>query len=76
MRVLFNTYPVAFDCPGGGEMQLLKCKQALESLGVEVLLFDPWRPQFEQVDVVHYFSVQGGSMNFCDYVKRLSGCRW
>lgn len=72
MRVLFNTYPVAFDCPGGGEIQLLKSKQALEALGVEVLLFDPWRPQFDRVDLVHYFSVQGGSMNFCDYVKRLS----
>ncbi len=71
MRVLFNTYPVAFDCPGGGEIQLLKCKQSLEALGVDVVLFDPWRPQFDRVDLVHYFSVQGGSMNFCDYVKRI-----
>ena len=71
MRVLFNTYPVAFGCPGGGEIQLLRSKQALEALGVEVLLFDPWRPQFESVDVVHYYSVQGGSMNFCDYVKNI-----
>ncbi len=71
MRVLFNTYPVAFGCPGGGEVQLLKCRQALEALGVEVLLFDPWKPQFDSVDLVHYFSVQGGSMNFCDYVKRI-----
>lgn len=47
------------------------CKVALEALGVDVLLFDPWKPQFDQVDLVHYFSVQGGSMNFCDYVKRL-----
>jgi glycosyltransferase involved in cell wall biosynthesis len=71
VRVLFNTYPVAFDCPGGGEVQLLRCKQALESLGVEVVLFDPWKPQFGRVDLVHYFSVQGGSMNFCDYVKKI-----
>jgi len=71
VRVLFNTYPVAFGCPGGGEIQLLKCSRALESLGVEVLLFDLWKPQFEAVDLVHYFSVQGGSMNFCDYVKRI-----
>jgi glycosyltransferase involved in cell wall biosynthesis len=71
VRVLFNTYPVAFGCPGGGEIQLLKCRAALEALGVEVLLFDPWRPRFDRVDLVHYFSVQGGSMNFCDYVKRI-----
>jgi len=28
-----------------------------------------WRPRFD-VDAVHYFSVQGGSMNFCAHVKR------
>jgi glycosyltransferase involved in cell wall biosynthesis len=70
MRVLFNTYPVAFDCPGGGEIQLLRNKEGLERLGVEVILFDPWHPQFDRVDLVHYFSVQGGSMNFCGHVKR------
>ena len=70
MRLLFNTYPAAFDCPGGGEVQLLECKAALERLGVEVLLYDQWNPQFEGVDAVHYFSVQGGSANFCEFVKR------
>ncbi|HEY2894909.1 MAG TPA: glycosyltransferase [Pirellulales bacterium] len=70
MRVLFNTYPVAFDCPGGGEIQLLKCREAVQTLGIDVLLFDPWRPQLDRVDLVHYFSVQGGSMNFCAHVKR------
>ena len=69
MRVLFNTYPVAFDCPGGGEIQLLKSREALVEAGVEVLLFDPWHPQFDRVDVVHYFSVQGGSSAFCGHVK-------
>ncbi len=70
MRALFNTYPVAFACPGGGEIQLLRCRESLAALGVDVTLYDPWRPQFGSADVVHYFSVQGGSMNFCDYVKR------
>lgn len=68
MRVLFNTFPVAFDCPGGGEIQLLKCKEALEAIGIEVLLYDLWKPQLDHVDIVHYFSVQGGSSNFCNYV--------
>ncbi|MEO0648300.1 MAG: glycosyltransferase [Cyanobacteria bacterium J06650_10] len=68
MRVLFNTFPVAFDCPGGGEIQLLKCKEALSQQGVDVILYDLWQPQLNQVDVVHYFSVQGGSSNFCNYV--------
>ncbi|HTY22614.1 MAG TPA: glycosyltransferase [Desulfomonilaceae bacterium] len=70
MRVLFNTYPVAFDCPGGGEIQLMECKAALESLGVKVFLYDQWNPQLETFDAVHYFSVQGGSSNFCEFVKK------
>ncbi len=70
MRVLFNTYPLAFDCPGGGEIQLLAYKSALEALGVEVVLYDPWHPQFDEVDAVHHFSVQGGSITFCAHVKQ------
>lgn len=70
LTVLFNTYPVAFDCPGGGEVQLQKYEQYLTELGVKVLRYDPWnpRPQFEVADVVHYFSVQVGSLRFCEHV--------
>lgn len=71
MKVLFNTYPVAFDCPGGGEIQLLNTQEALEEAGVTIIRFDQWHPQFNEVDVVHHFSVQGGSMNFCGHVHRL-----
>ncbi len=70
LRILFNTYPVAFDCPGGGEIQILRSREALERSGHQVLLFDLWKPQLDQVDIVQYFSVQGGSMNFCAYVKQ------
>jgi glycosyltransferase involved in cell wall biosynthesis len=70
VRVLFNTYPVAFDCPGGGEIQLLRSREALQRAGITVDLFDPWRPQLDRADLVHYFSVQGGSMNFCHHVKQ------
>lgn len=71
MKVLFNSYPVAFSCPGGGEVQLLECRSALQRKGVEVLLYDQWQPQFEEVDLVHFFSVQGGSIPFCSHVKQL-----
>jgi glycosyltransferase involved in cell wall biosynthesis len=70
MRILFNTYSVAFDCPGGGEVQLIKSREALERAGVQVLLYDIWHPQFDKVDAVHYFSVQGGSSSFCAYAKQ------
>ena len=67
MRVIVNTYPVAFQCPGGGEIQLLKSIDALEKLGIEVIKFDPWTTKLTNADVVHHFSVQGGSMHFCGY---------
>lgn len=70
LTVLLNTYPVAFDCPGGGEVQLLNCKAALERRGVRVLLFDQWRPQFSEADIVHYFSTQGAVAPFFGCVRK------
>jgi len=70
MKVLFNTYPAAFDCPGGGEVQLGETKKALERSGVKVRLFDIWNPELDKVDLVHYFSVQGGSIPFCAHIKK------
>jgi glycosyltransferase involved in cell wall biosynthesis len=69
VKILYNTYPVAFDCPGGGEIQLLKTIEHVQKQGFEIERFDPWKPNFKGVDVVHYFSVQGGSHNFCSYVR-------
>jgi glycosyltransferase involved in cell wall biosynthesis len=69
LKVAFNTYPVAFDCPGGGEIQLRQNAAGLTKLGVRVDMFDLWNPALDDADLVHYFSVQGGSMNFCSYVK-------
>lgn len=68
MRIYFNTYPVAFQCPGGGEIQLLKSKAALERRGHEVILYDQWKDNLSDADVVHQFSVQGGIYNFCTYL--------
>jgi len=68
MNVIFNTYPVAFQCPGGGEIQLMKSIEALSKQGIDVIKFDPWSTKLTDADVVHHFSTQGGSMNFCGYV--------
>jgi glycosyltransferase involved in cell wall biosynthesis len=71
MKVLFATYPMAFHTPGGGEIQLLAYEKHLPQHGVEVKLFDPWKPNFLEYDVVHFFSCVGGSSHFCAFVKRL-----
>ncbi|KVS05672.1 glycosyltransferase family 4 protein [Burkholderia vietnamiensis] len=71
MRVLFATYPMAFHTPGGGEIQLLAYRDHLARHGVEVSLFDPWKPRFLEHDLVHFFSCVGGSVHFCHFVKQL-----
>ncbi len=57
MKVLFVIYPEAFIVPGGGEVQLLKTKEALERCGVQVDLYDMWKPNIRQYDVLHIFSL-------------------
>lgn len=69
MKIFFNTYAAAFQCPGGGEIQLLKSKEALERRGHEVVLFDPWQHSLADADVLHHFSVQGGTYNICAYAR-------
>jgi len=71
MKVLFNTYPMAFHTPGGGEVQLKAYLRSLAELGIEVSLFDPWNPRLMDFDLVHFFSCVGGSFHFCNFVKNL-----
>jgi len=75
LTIIFNTWPAAFDCPGGGEVQLLKYEEHLSALGVRVLRYDPWnpRPQLDAADILHHFSVQGGSWRLCAHVKEARG---
>lgn len=70
MRVLFSTYPWAFETPGGGEIQLQKYAEHLPAHGVDVHLHDPWRANLADISVVHFFSCIGGSVHFCDYVRQ------
>jgi glycosyltransferase involved in cell wall biosynthesis len=70
LTILFHTWPAAFDCPGGGEIQLLKYMEYLEASGISTLRYDEWnpRPQFDVTDIVHHFSLQAGSWRFCYHV--------
>ncbi|MGB2599824.1 MAG: glycosyltransferase [Candidatus Omnitrophota bacterium] len=61
MKVLFYSYPSAFQNPGGGEIQLLKTKEHLEKMGVSVRFFDQWQDKFDDFDVLHIF----GSVKDC-----------
>lgn len=52
---------------------MLKYMEELELAGVHVIRYDPWnaKKQLDQADIVHYFSVQGGSWRFCGHVQEV-----
>ena len=56
MKAAFFTFPAAFQDIGGGEIQLLKTKEALEKEGVSVRCFDIWKDRLEDFDLLHIFS--------------------
>jgi len=62
MKIAFYAYPWAFQSPGGGEVLLLKTKEALEKKeGVYVKLFDQWHDKLKDFDILHIF----GSVKSC-----------
>ncbi|CAN5642960.1 hypothetical protein BH11PSE7_BH11PSE7_28850 [soil metagenome] len=71
MNILFNTYPMAFHTPGGGEVQLLQYRQFLPQQGMKVTLLDMWNPGFRDHDLVHFFSCMSGSVHFCAFAKSI-----
>lgn len=71
MRVALNTYPMAFHNVGGAERQLMDLRDALPAAGVRAKLFDQWNPRLDETDLVHFFSVIGGSWHFCNFIRTL-----
>ncbi|MBI2711350.1 MAG: glycosyltransferase family 4 protein [Bdellovibrio sp.] len=73
MRVLFSTYPTAFQNPGGGEQIIDALYSRLKARGCEVLFFDPFTmppSKIPEFDIIHYFScVQS---EFWTYVKNVA----
>ena len=61
MKVLFWVYPSAFQEPGGGEVMLLKTKEALQQQGIAVKLFNQWEDKLKDYDILHIF----GSVKDC-----------
>lgn len=68
-KILFGAYPWAFDCPGGGERQLMAYRNHLQQRGHTVGLYDPWQPVGQGWSVFHFFSVMPGSIQLCNYIR-------
>lgn len=71
MKILFATYPMAHQTPGGGEIQIYYYQKYLSKIGYKVKLFNNWKDKINNYDIVHYFSCVGGSQHFCNHVKTL-----
>lgn len=69
MKVLFNIYQAAFQYMGGGEIQLMKTKEALEKLGVHVDLFNQWGTKLEDYDLFHNFAATESTHDICFLAK-------
>ena len=57
MKVLFLTYPRIGLNRGGLQIQIEQTARYLVAQGVDVVMFDPWRNQLEDVDICHIFSI-------------------
>lgn len=70
MKILFYSYPWAFQKMGGGEIQLLKTREGLEKAGVDVRLFDQWRDKLADYDILHIFGSVKDSAGLIDVAKK------
>lgn len=71
MRIAFFTYPAAFQNIGGGEIVLLKMREALLKKGIDVHLLDTWQDRVETYDILHVF----GTVKDCLGVMRAAQAR-
>lgn len=60
----FQFFPPTIWTPGGGEVQLAKTREELIRQGIQVDLFDIWRPSMDH-DVLHVF---GSTYQLSDFV--------
>ena len=69
MKVLYHSYPEAFYLPGGAERHLSSLIEKISDFQVLPIKYDMWRPQIEDAQLVHHFSVREDSGMFFKFVK-------
>ncbi len=64
MKITMGCYQSVSFIHGGPRVQILRTKNELEKLGVEVMLFEPWgKPSQLQCDIFHLFSANLGTFH-------------
>ncbi len=77
-RISLNTYPWAFGVPGGGERQMQFYQSAIQRQShrwpeLELSLFNMWKPDFQEISLMHYFSCMPSAKDFLAYTKGTLG---
>ena len=53
MKVLLDTYKLAFQSPGGGEVIIEKLYEHLSKQGIDVHYFNKWQHKISDFDIIH-----------------------
>jgi glycosyltransferase involved in cell wall biosynthesis len=72
IKILFNSYPTAFQKMGGGEKQIEQYYNFLKKKNFYVKKYNQWSKyqKINNFDIIHFFSViPGGSLDFLRYAK-------
>ncbi|MFH1257067.1 MAG: glycosyltransferase [Candidatus Diapherotrites archaeon] len=70
MNALFSTYATAFKAKGGGEVQLLKTREALEKLGGVKIDFFDGKQRLSDYALLHNFSIAGDCLETVKNAKK------
>ena len=72
MKITMASYQAVSLIHGGPRVQILRTKEELEKLGVDVSLFDPWKSFSEtSCDLFHIFSANIGTFHLARNIRNL-----
>jgi glycosyltransferase involved in cell wall biosynthesis len=71
MKILYHSYPTAFQYPGGGEVQILKTREYVIKSKNTVDLFNPYEHKIRDYPIIHQFSMRPEGYELCKLAKEL-----
>jgi len=71
MKVAICSYPMLFQAQGGLQIQVLETRAALNRLGVEATIINPYSDRLKNYDLVHVFSAINGNYRIAEIAKSL-----
>lgn len=76
MNIVYATHPWAFITPGGGERQIENYHKTINknsNSDYKIELFDLFKPNLDDVDLIHFFGCLPSSLDFISFLKKDCG---